>query len=181
MASASTERVQPSSRLDDLVSTAPGTPAGRYLRSFWNPIYHSADLTSGRPVPLRIMSESYTLYRGDGGEPHLVEARCPHRGTQLSAGRVEGDALRCFYHGWKFESDGRCSEQPADESRFCDRVSIRTWPVREHLGLVFAFLGEGKPPEFPLYPEFERFAGLPRSIPTCGAATIFRISTTRST
>jgi len=160
MASASTERVQPPSRLDDLVSTAPGTPAGRYLRSFWNPIYHSADLKSGRPVPLRIMSESYTLYRGDGGEAHLVEARCPHRGTQLSAGRVEGDALRCFYHGWKFESDGRCSEQPADESRFCDRVSIRTWPVREHLGLVFAFLGEGKPPEFPLYPEFERFAGL---------------------
>jgi 5,5'-dehydrodivanillate O-demethylase len=158
MASALTERA--ASRLDDLVSTAPGTPAGTYLRTFWNPIYHSVDLKIGRPVPLRIMSESFTLYRGEGGEPHLVEARCPHRGTQLSAGRVEGDALRCFYHGWKFESDGRCSEQPADESRFCDRVSIRSWPVREHLGLIFAYLGEGKPPELPLYPEFERFAGL---------------------
>src|SRR6267154_205571 len=109
------------SREDDLVSTAPGTPAGRYLRTFWNPIYHSMDLKAGRPVPLRIMSESFTLYRGDGGAPHLVEA------------------LRCFYHGWKFESDGRCSEQPADESRFCDRVSIKSWPVKEHLGLIFAF------------------------------------------
>jgi 5,5'-dehydrodivanillate O-demethylase oxygenase subunit len=158
MASALTDRA--SSRLDDLVSTEPGTPAGSYLRTFWNPIYHAVDLKVGRPVPLRIMSESFTLYRGEGGEPHLVEARCPHRGTQLSAGRVEGDALRCFYHGWKFESDGRCSEQPADESKFCDRVSIRSWPVREHLGLIFAFLGEGKPPELPLYPEFERFAGL---------------------
>jgi 5,5'-dehydrodivanillate O-demethylase oxygenase subunit len=112
MASASTERAQPPSRLDDLVSTAPGTPAGRYLRSFWNPIYHSADLKSGRPVPLRIMSESFTLYRGEGGEAHLVEARCPHRGTQLSAGHVEGDALRCFYHGSATgcrSAPGRCA------------------------------------------------------------------------
>lgn len=149
-----------SSREDDFAATAPSTPAGRYLRTFWNPIYHSMDLKAGRPVPLRIMSESFTLYRGDGGKAHLVEARCPHRGAQLSVGRVEGDALRCFYHGWKFESDGRCSEQPADESRFCDRISIRSWPVREHLGLIFAFLGDGEAPELPVYSEFERFAGL---------------------
>src|SRR5258708_5584490 len=148
------------SRGGDLVSTAPGTAAGAYLRTFWNPGYHSVDLKVGRPRPLRIMSEAFTLYRGEGGAAHLVAARCPHRGTQLSAGRVEGDALRCFYHGWKFESDGRCSEQPADESRFCDKVSIGTWPVKEHLGLIFAFLGDDEPPELPLYPEFERFAGL---------------------
>ena len=132
MASRSTESA--SSRLDELVSTAPGTPAGRYLRTFWNPIYHSIDLKVGRPVPLRIMSESFTLYRGDGGAVHLVEARCPHRGTQLSAGRVEADALRCFYHGWKFGGDGRCIEQPADESRFCDKAAIRAWPAQEYLG-----------------------------------------------
>src|SRR5450631_3790564 len=125
---------------DDFISTAPGTPAGIYLRKFWNPIYHAVDLKIGRPVPLRVMSENFTLYRGETGLAFLVEARCPHRGTQLSIGRVEGNAVRCFYHGWKFESDGRCSEQPAEESRFCDKVSIRTWPVREHLGLVFAFL-----------------------------------------
>jgi len=148
------------SRVDDLVSTAPGTPAGNYLRRFWNPIYHSIDLKAGRPVPLRIMSESYTLYRGDSGEVVLAQARCPHRGAQLSAGWVEGDALRCFYHGWKFEKDGRCSEQPADESRFCDKVPIQTWPVREYLGMVFAYLGDGETPELPRYPEFERFAGL---------------------
>ena len=145
---------------DAFVSTAPGTPAGNYLRRFWQPIYHGVDLKAGRPVPLRIMSESFTLYRGGGGQVFLVDARCPHRGMQLSAGWVEGNALRCFYHGWKYESDGRCSEQPADESRFCDKISIRTWPAREYLGLVFAYLGDGEPPAFPLYPEFERFAGL---------------------
>lgn len=140
--------------------TGPDTPAGRYLRRFWQPVYHTADLKPGRPVPLRIMSEDFTLYRGESGAAHLVAARCPHRGTKLASAWVEGDALRCFYHGWKFSSEGRCVEQPAEESSYADKVSIRSWPTREYLGLVFAFLGEGLPPEFPLYPPFERFNGL---------------------
>jgi 5,5'-dehydrodivanillate O-demethylase len=73
---------------------------------------------------------------------------------------VEGDAIRCFYHGWKFDAAGQCVEQPAEESRFCAKVRIRSYPVREYLGLVFACLGEDAPPAFPLYPEFECFEGL---------------------
>ncbi len=145
---------------DDYTSTGPGTLAGRYLRSFWNPIYHSVDLKPLRPVPLRVMGELYTLYRTESGEVFLTEGRCPHRGTQLSSGWVEGTALRCFYHGWKFESDGRCSEQPAEESRFVSKVNLRTWPVKEYLGLIFAYLGEGTAPIFPRHPEFESFDGL---------------------
>jgi 5,5'-dehydrodivanillate O-demethylase len=144
----------------DLAFTGPATPAGRYLRRFWHPVYHSVDLASGRAVPLRIMNDNFTLYRGEGGETHLTEARCPHRGTQLSTGWVEGEALRCFYHGWKFGPDGQCLEQPAEESSFCHKISVKTWPTREYLGLIFAFLGDGTPPEFSRYPEFERFDGL---------------------
>ena len=66
------------SREDDFVSTAPGTPAGNYLRTFWNPIYHAIDLKPGRPVPLRIMSESFTLYRGEGGEDNIRNAGIPY-------------------------------------------------------------------------------------------------------
>src|SRR5713226_2894774 len=106
-----TRRLSPQS--DDFVSTAPGTAARAYLCRFWIPIYHAVDLKTGRPVPLRIMNENFTLYRGEGGEVFLVEPRCPHRGTQLSTAWVDGNALRCFYHVWKFVSDGRCSEQPA--------------------------------------------------------------------
>ena len=141
-------------------NTGPGTPAGRYLRRFWQPVYHCADLEPGAPVPLRIMGEDFTLYRGETGGVHLVAPRCPHRGAQLSTGRVEGEALRCFYHGWKFAPGGQCVEQPAEESFFAHKVCIRTWPAREYLGLVFAYLGEGEPPELPAYPTFERFDGL---------------------
>lgn len=148
------------SQRDDFVFTGPGTVAGNYLRRFWNPVYHSVDLKPGRPVPLRIMRQTFTLYRGESGTVHLTDGRCPHRGTQLSSAWVEGDALRCFYHGWKFESDGRCSEQPAEESRYCDTVPLRVYPVREYLGLIFAYLGDGQAPEFPRYPQFEAFEGL---------------------
>jgi 5,5'-dehydrodivanillate O-demethylase len=145
---------------EELVRTGPGTLAGRYLRSFWQPVYHSVDLAPGQIKPLRVLGESFALYRGTGGTVHLVDRACPHRGTQLTAGKVEGDAIRCFYHGWKFEGDGRCVEQPAEEPNFCHRIRIASYPVREYLGLVFAFLGEGEPPEFPRYPEFEHFEGL---------------------
>ena len=68
------------------------------------------------------MSDSFTLYRGTSGQTFLIDHRCPHRGAQLSAGWVEGDELRCFYHGWKFAGDGRCVEQPAEDNATCDRV-----------------------------------------------------------
>lgn len=147
-------------RGEDFLRTGPGTPAGRYLRQFWQPVYHSVDLAPGRAVTIRIMGEDFTLYRGQVGQVHLVQARCPHRGTRLASGWIEGDALRCFYHGWKFAGDGRCVEQPAEENAFCQKVSIASYPVREYLGLVFAFLGAGAPPAFQLHPEFEHFDGM---------------------
>lgn len=144
----------------DLTSCAPGTPGGDYLRRFWQPIYHSADLGAGRAVPLKVMGEEFTLYRGDDGQVRLAQARCPHRGTLLATGWVEGGGLRCMYHGWKFAPDGRCVERPAEASPGNDRMRLRTWPVREYLGLVFAWLGSGPAPELPRYPEFEQFDGL---------------------
>lgn len=152
--------VRLANRANDGVRTGPGTPAGRYLRQFWQPVYHSVDLRPGRPVAIRIMSQDFTLYRGTSGQAHMVDARCPHRGTQLSSGWIEGEDLRCFYHGWKFSPDGKCLEQPAEENAFCHRVALGAYPVREYLGLVFAFLGIGQPPEFPLHPEFETFDGV---------------------
>ena len=85
--------VRLSARGEDCLRTGPGTPAGRYLRQFWQPIYHTVDLAPGRPITIRILSQDFTLYRGQGGQPHLVDAACPHRGTRLSSGWIEGDAV----------------------------------------------------------------------------------------
>ena len=128
---------------DNFAPTGPGTLAGDYLRSFWQPVYHSDDLPSGRAKPIKIMNQEYTLYRGTNGEPHLVDFRCAHRGMQLSPGWVEGDTIRCFYHGWVYDGTGQCVEQPAEPQPFCDKIRIGGYPVQDYLGLVFAYLGEG--------------------------------------
>lgn len=141
----------------ELYNTRPGTPAGRYLRLFWHPIYVAEKLKTGKAVPVQIMNEDFTLYRGESGQIHLVGFRCAHRATQLSTGWVEGDCIRCRYHGWKYDSTGQCVEQPGGEDPgFADKVRIRALPSEEYLGLVFAYLGEGEPPPLPRYPDFER-------------------------
>lgn len=139
----------------DFVRTGPETIMGRYLRLFWHPVYLARELKAGRAVPLRIMSEDFTLYRGEDGVAQILAPRCAHRCTQLSTGWVEGGALRCFYHGWKYDASGQCIEAPAEREGFASTVRIRSYPTREYLGLIFAYLGEGKPPPPPSFPAFD--------------------------
>jgi nitrite reductase/ring-hydroxylating ferredoxin subunit len=140
----------------DFVRTNSGTLAGRFMRMFWHPIYRSHDLPVGRRVPVKIMGEEFTLYRGESGVAYLLAHRCAHRGTQLSVGRVEGDCIRCFYHGWKYDGSGQCVEQPAEDASFAAKIRIRSYPIEEYLGLVFAYLGNGSPPPMLRFPELEQ-------------------------
>src|SRR5262245_16181727 len=140
----------------DLEPVGPGTPTGRYLRRFWQPVHRARDLAPGRAKPIEILAEKFTLYRGDGGAFHLVAFRCPHRGAQLSLGWVEGEDLRCRYHGWRFDCSGQCVEQPDVETPSAQRIRMPSYPIREDMGLVFAYLGEGEPPPFPRYPDLDR-------------------------
>lgn len=139
----------------DLVHTGPGTLAGRYLRRFWHPIYWSEKLAPGRPTRVRVMGEDFTLYRGMDGRTHLAPPRCPHRGMSLALGSVEGNCIRCPYHGWMFDETGQCVDMPAEDPSFPPKVRIRSYATHEYLGFVFAYLGEGEAPPFPRYPQLE--------------------------
>ncbi|HZT05479.1 MAG TPA: Rieske 2Fe-2S domain-containing protein [Chloroflexota bacterium] len=139
----------------DFVHTGPDTLAGQYLRLFWHPIMRSDDLPTGRAKPIRIMSEDLTLYRGEDGTPHCVAFRCAHRGTQLSTGWVEGNNIRCFYHGWMYGPDGQCVEQPAEPEPFCQRIKIRSYPAEEYIGLIFLYMGDGDPPPMYRFPQLD--------------------------
>ncbi len=140
----------------DFEHTGPGTLAGRYMRMFWQPIYRAEDLVPGHAVPIRIMSEDFTLYRGESGVCYLVAFRCAHRGTQLSTGWVEGDCIRCRYHGWKYDGFGQCVEQPGEDATFAKKIRIRAYPTQEYLGLIFVYLSEGEAPPFRHYPQFDQ-------------------------
>ena len=136
----------------DLATTRPGTPGGVFMRQFWHAIHRSEDLLAGQAKPIRIMSEDYTLYRGASGRPQVIDNRCPHRHAPMHLGWVEGDDIRCVYHGWKFDCFGQCIEQPAEEAGFARKVRIGSYPTQEYLGLIFAYFGEGQAPAFPPFP-----------------------------
>jgi len=150
-----TTETEPDVEYRQVWQTGPDTLSGRFLRRFWHPVYRTQDLAAGYAVPIRILSEPFTLYRGDGGAAHIVAFRCAHRGAQLSIGRVEDDCLRCMYHGWKYASDGQCVEQPREDPDFAARVRIAAYPTREYLGLVWGYFGEGDPPLLERHPDFE--------------------------
>jgi 5,5'-dehydrodivanillate O-demethylase oxygenase subunit len=155
LAKRKTIRTHKKLRYEDLVSTRPDTLAGTFMRRFWHPIHRAEDLRAGEAKPIEIMSERFTLYRGETGTPHVVDFRCPHRGTQLSAGWIEGDSIRCMYHGWQFNGAGQCTDQPAEEKSFAAKIRLRSYPTRQYLGLIFAYFGNDEAPPFPLYPHME--------------------------
>jgi 5,5'-dehydrodivanillate O-demethylase oxygenase subunit len=140
----------------DFAHTGPGTLAGRYFRRFWIPVARLDDVAPGRTKPIQLLNEKFTYYRGETGTPHLVGYYCAHRSTQMSTGWVEGDCIRCFYHGWKYDESGLCIEQPAEMDNFAAKVRIAGYPTQTYLGLVYAYLGEGEPPEFWRFPTMEQ-------------------------
>ncbi|MBN9477009.1 MAG: hypothetical protein ABS43_16060 [Bordetella sp. SCN 67-23] len=129
--------------------------AGRLVARFWQPVALAGKCVAGRAMRVKLLGAHYTLYRGEDGQPRMTQDRCPHRGTSLAYGWVEGNGIRCRYHGWKFDADGRGEEFPAESAAYARSLSLRTYPVREYLGLIFCYVGEGEPPEFPRFPELE--------------------------
>lgn len=138
-------------RLDRLSETSRGTLMGTLLRQFWQPVAISEKLAKGTARALRVMGEDLTLYRGESGTPHLVAGRCAHRGTVLHTGWVEGDQIRCMYHGWCYDGAGVCTDIPAERRRpRTETVKIVSYPLHEYAGLIFAYLGDAPAPAFEL-------------------------------
>ena len=140
----------------DFASAGPGTPGGTILRRSWQPVYLAAALKPGAMVPIHVLGERFTLYRGESGTAHVVGFRCAHRNSQLSVGWVRGDAVQCLYHGWTYDATGACVARPSEQPPGpCAFVNIPSYPTREHVGLIFAYFGDDEPPALP----FEGFEG----------------------
>jgi 5,5'-dehydrodivanillate O-demethylase len=129
-----------------------GTPMGDLLRRYWHPVGISEFVTS-KPQRLKVMGEELVLYRGASGETHLMQLRCAHRSLALDYGRVEGDCIRCPYHGWLYDGTGQCQEQPAEPegSTFHEKIRLRSYRTQEISGLVWGYMGPDPAPLLPLY------------------------------
>jgi len=139
---------------DRITRVGPGTPCGKLMRQYWQPAALAEELKPDRPVvPVRLLGEDLVLFRDDKGRLGLIGRRCPHRNTDLSYGRCEHGGLRCVFHGWLFDVNGQCLQQPAEpeSSRMHLGIKHTAYPVIEKNGIVFAYMGRGAPPAFPDY------------------------------
>jgi vanillate O-demethylase monooxygenase subunit len=123
----------------------------RALRHFWQPVMYAADLGE-RPEKVVLLGEQLVVARL-GSEVRCFADLCVHRGTALSLGRVEGDQLRCAYHGWTYGPDGMCTSIPSCHGvHIPRRAQLTAYSATEAAGLVWVCLG-GEPrlpvPEFP--------------------------------
>jgi phenylpropionate dioxygenase-like ring-hydroxylating dioxygenase large terminal subunit len=134
-----------------------GTPMGRLMRRYWQPIALSSELPEpeGAPLRVRLLGEDLIAYRESDGAIGLVDAFCPHRRAPMFFGRNEEHGLRCVYHGWKFDRAGACVDMPSEppDSLFKSKVRIAAYPTHEAGGFVWAYLGA--PEEQPGPPDFE--------------------------
>src|SRR4051812_35773888 len=143
---------------DLLTRTGPGTPCGELLRRYWQPVALAEELPPGGfPIPIEIMGEQLVLFRDDQSRIGLLDLHCSHRAADLSYGRVEDGGLRCIYHGWLYDVNGRCLETPAEPEGSNLKLTIRhpAYPCQEAGGVIFAYMGPGEPPLLPAYGAFQ--------------------------
>jgi nitrite reductase/ring-hydroxylating ferredoxin subunit len=128
-----------------LTRTGSGTPMGEYLRRYWLPIALSCEIAEADGTPLRVevLGEKLLAFRDTQGRVGLIEPACAHRGADLFYGRNEESGIRCIYHGWKYDVEGRCIEMPnvPPGAAYHGKISIKAYPTREAGELVWAYLG----------------------------------------
>lgn len=119
----------------------------------WYWLCRSGDIRRGRVRALCLLGRDLAVYRGADGRVFALDAYCAHMGAHLAEGHVEGNALRCFFHHWRYESDGACSEIPCLDGALGTRMRVRSWPTAERYGIVWLWTGEQPAHDVPDVPE----------------------------
>jgi phthalate 4,5-dioxygenase len=135
-----------------LTRVGPGTVMGDTMRRYWIPALLAWEVPEPDcpPVRVKLLGEELVAFRDTRGRIGLLDEYCPHRRASLFFGRNEECGLRCVYHGWKFDADGRCLDMMNEPEALDFKHKIRTtsYPTAELGGVVWAYMGppDRKPP-----------------------------------
>jgi len=146
-------------REDNLVltQTGPGTPMGQVMRRYWMPALLAAELSEPdcAPVRVKLLGETLVAFRDTSGRVGLLEEYCPHRRASLFLGRNEDNGLRCVFHGWKFDVDGRCLDMMNEppESDYKTKINATAYSTTEVGDVIWAYMGPKD--QMPPPPKFE--------------------------
>lgn len=137
-------------------------PMGAVLRRYWHPVLRASRLEAGgAPVRTRLLGESFVAFKTPQGRLGFVDEYCPHRAASLALARNENEGLRCIFHGWVTDTDGKVVDvptMPKDKAcGFLKTIESSQYSVREAGGIIWVCLQpEGAAPDFPAF----EFTGL---------------------
>ncbi|HEX4114003.1 MAG TPA: Rieske 2Fe-2S domain-containing protein, partial [Stellaceae bacterium] len=138
-----------------LTRVGPGTPMGALMREYWIPAALSAELKAdGDPMRLKLLGEELIAFRDSSGRVGVMDHRCPHRCASLFYGRNEENGIRCIYHGWKYDVDGNCLDQPnlPPHQVHKDKIKAKAYRASERNGVIWVYMGaRDKAPPLPMF------------------------------
>ncbi|NDE25664.1 MAG: aromatic ring-hydroxylating dioxygenase subunit alpha [Betaproteobacteria bacterium] len=139
-----------------LTEVGKGTPMGNLMRRYWQPIGALVDLENKWTRRIRLLGEDLVLFKDRQGRLGLIAEQCPHRRASFAHGIPTQDGIRCPYHGWEYNAQGQCINQPNEQDKcaFRDKVSTDAYPVEEMGGMLWAYMG---PQPQPLLPRWDGF------------------------
>ncbi|MDE2836196.1 MAG: Rieske 2Fe-2S domain-containing protein [Chloroflexota bacterium] len=140
-----------------LTRVGPGAPMGELFRRFWTPVLLANELPEpdSPPIRVKLFTEFFVAFRDTQGRLGLLDARCPHRGADLSFGLVEEGGIRCGRCYWKFDVEGNILDMPLEpaDSPLWTEVKAPAFRIAEFGGLLWAYVGPQD--DVPDLPEFE--------------------------
>jgi phenylpropionate dioxygenase-like ring-hydroxylating dioxygenase large terminal subunit len=118
------------------------------MKNYWYAAVRSTELKD-KPLSCKILGEPLVLFRNAEGKAGILADRCPHRNVTLSAGRTVNGNLQCPYHGWEFNTAGRCVFIPSlcQDEKIPDTAFSPTYPVIEQDEMIWAWIGDRQPEE----------------------------------
>lgn len=127
------------------------------VKNFWYAVATSKDIQE-KPVGLKRFDHDLVFWRDSKGAVQAMDDRCFHRRAPLSMGRVKGDTLECPFHGFRYDGKGACTLIPANGvgAPISKSFKVKSYPVREHRGLVWLWWGDASAATERL-PWFEEF------------------------
>jgi nitrite reductase/ring-hydroxylating ferredoxin subunit len=110
--------------------------------NYWYPAFMSRDIKPGEVKEVVFWRREFAVYRGLDGSMRCIENRCAHRNLKLSLGQVEGCTLRCAYHGWAYDGDGKLVDMPHNDFGRQLKVQLQSFPIQEKYGMIWIFPGD---------------------------------------
>jgi phenylpropionate dioxygenase-like ring-hydroxylating dioxygenase large terminal subunit len=120
---------------------------GAPLLGFWYPAVPSDTLRRSSMQAVTMLDLPILLCRDREGRLSAMRDICPHRGMPLSFGRFDWERVECPYHGWQFDTAGRCRRIPAlvqGDTLQTDKVGLATYPVDETDGMIWIYVADDR-------------------------------------